>query len=155
MFILKVSTILDKYNIPYAIVGGHAVALHGAIRGTIDIDFITKWDVKNLILIEKAFKEINLFAKLPITPKDLFEFKDDYIKNKNLIAWNFINPDDPSEQVDIMTAFDLKNFSVKKIHIKGNTLNVVSKKDLIKMKKISGRKQDILDIEALEKLDEV
>jgi hypothetical protein len=29
---------LSKCNVPYAIVGGHAVALHGAVRSTIDID---------------------------------------------------------------------------------------------------------------------
>ena len=155
MFILKVSSILDKHNIPYAIVGGHAVALHGAVRGTIDIDFITKWNLENLISIEKALNEINLSSRLPITPKELFDFKDDYIKNKNLIAWNFTNPDDASQQVDIMTAFDLKNFSVRKVHFKGNKLNIISKKDLIKMKRISGREQDILDIKALEKLDEI
>ena len=155
MFILKVSSVLNKYKVPYAIVGGHAVALHGAIRGTIDIDFITRWNLKNLILIKEALHEIGLSAKLPITPEELFDFKDEYIKNKNLIAWSFINFNDPSEQIDVIITFDLKNFSIKKIHVKGSVLNIVSKKDLIKMKKTSGRKQDIQDIEALEKLDEM
>lgn len=155
MFILKVSKVLDKYKVPYAIVGGHAVALHGAVRGTIDIDFITKWSLNNLVTIEKALNEIGLYSRLPITPDDLYNFKDEYIKNKNLIAWNFINPNDPSEQIDVVITFDLKNTSVKRIKVKGQTLNIISKKDLIKMKRQSGRDQDLIDIEALEKLDEV
>ena len=154
MFILKIIKILKKYKVPYALVGGHAVALHGAVRGTIDIDIITKWNLKNLKLIELALNEINLFSRLPISAEDLFNFKDEYIKNKNLIAWNFINHNNPSELVDIIITFDLTNRSVKKIMVKDESINILSKKDLIEMKKISGRKQDLIDIDALEKLDE-
>lgn len=155
MFILRVCDILQKHKIPYAIVGGHAVALHGAIRGTIDIDFITKWSLKNLVAIEKALSEIGLKPRLPITPEDLFNFKDEYIKNKNLIAWNFINPLDPTEQIDVVITFDLANTTSKKIKIKDRTINLISKKDLIKMKEQSGREQDLIDIEALRRLDEI
>ena len=42
VFLLKVASTLNKSQVPYAIVGGQAVALHGAVRGTIDIDLITK-----------------------------------------------------------------------------------------------------------------
>ena len=131
------------------------MALHGAVRGTIDIDFITKWNLRNLTLIEKAFNKIGLFSRLPVTPKEIFHFRKEYIKNRNVIAWNFINPHDPSEQVDLIITSDLKDVSIKKIHVKEKTLNIISKKDLIKMKKDSGREQDILDIQALEKLDEI
>ena len=51
MFLIKVVDKLREKNIPYAIVGGHAVALHGAVRGTLDIDLIIKWTLKNLFLI--------------------------------------------------------------------------------------------------------
>ena len=51
MLILKVAKSFDKHDIPYAIVGGHAVALHGAIRGTLDVDVIIKW---NKSMLEKA-----------------------------------------------------------------------------------------------------
>jgi len=154
MFILKVTNILKKHKIPYAIVGGHAVALHGAVRGTIDIDFITNWNLKNLKLIEKALAEINLTPRLPINPEDLFNFKEEYIKNKNLVAWNFININDPSEQIDVVITHDLKKESVKEIKIQGEFINIISKSGLIKMKKLSAREQDLIDIEALERLDE-
>lgn len=47
MFIHDVCSTLDSEKIPYAIVGGYAVALHGAVRGTIDIDIAILWTLKN------------------------------------------------------------------------------------------------------------
>lgn len=154
MFIIKAIKKLKEHKIPYALVGGHAVALHGAVRGTLDLDFIIKWNLNNLIKLEKAFKEIGLISRLPINPEDLFQFKEEYIKNRNLIAWNFLNPQDPSEQIDIVLTFDLDDVSIKKIKFRGEEINLISKSDLIKMKKKSGRKQDLIDIEALEAIDE-
>lgn len=152
MLLFRVIKKFEKYKIPYAIVGGHAVALHGAVRGTIDIDFITKWALQNLINIQKALSELGLTPRLPITPFDLFNFKDDYIKNKNLVAWNFINLIQPSEQIDIIITLDLAKVTIKRIEVEGHTLNVLGKKDLITMKRQSGRKQDLADIESLEKI---
>jgi len=154
MFILKVCRALSRYKIPYALVGGHAVALHGAVRGTIDVDFITKISLKNFKLIAHALSEIGLSSRLPITPEDLFAFKDEYIKNRNLIAWNFINTKNPSEQVDVVITFDLLGKKIHKMKLNKDVINVISKADLIEMKKISGRQQDFIDIEALEVLDE-
>ena len=152
MFILKVASILDKYEIPYAIVGGNAVCLHGAVRGTIDIDLITVWTLENLTSINAALKEIGLIPKLPITPKQLFQLKDEYLKNKNMLAWNFINPNKPMEQVDVIITIDCAEVSTQKFKLNGQTLSVISKKDLIAMKKASGREQDIEDIRALENI---
>ena len=154
MFILRIIGSLNKYKVPYAVVGGYAVALHGAVRGTIDIDIITEWSLDNLKSIENAFNEINLFSKLPINAEDIYSFKDEYIKNRNLIAWTFINHTDPSELVDIIITYNLKNKTITKVRVKGETINILSKNDLIKMKKKSGRKQDLIDIKALEKLNE-
>jgi len=40
MFILKVCESLSNAKIKYAIVGGYAVALHGVVRGTVDVDLL-------------------------------------------------------------------------------------------------------------------
>lgn len=154
MFILKLAKVLEKNQIPYAIVGGYAVALHGAVRGTVDIDFITRWGLKNLEKIEKALEEIGLSPRLPITAADLFHFKEEYIKNKNLIAWNFFNKHNPTEQVDVIITYGLEGQSLKKLNVQGQVLKILSKKDLIAMKRQSARPQDFADIEALEKLEE-
>ncbi len=152
MFLLKVCNSLKKYRVPYAIVGGHAVSLHGAVRGTVDIDFVINWTKKNLLNAEKALKGIGLTSRLPITGENLFNFKDEYIKDKNLIAWNFFNPTDLTQQIDIIITFDLskKKTIIKKIQ--SSAVRVLVKDELIKMKKKSGRDQDLIDVEALEKI---
>lgn len=155
MFVKKVVDQLEKYRIPYALVGGYAVALHGAVRGTVDVDFIISWSLKNLKLVELSLGEIGLRSKLPIHAEDIFKFKDQYIKDKNLISWNFVNPDSPMEMVDVIITWDLKENMIKKVNVKDKELNILVKKYLIEMKRSSGRKQDLIDIQALEQLDEI
>ena len=54
MFLFKVIDSLEKYKVDYAIAGGYAVALHGAVRGTVDIDFVIKLSKQSFIRAEKA-----------------------------------------------------------------------------------------------------
>ena len=150
MFIHDVCIALDKAKIPYAVVGGYAVALHGALRGTVDIDIAINWTLKNLENVEKAFKKMGLVSLLPIDSNSLFYFRDEYIQNRNLIAWNFYNPENPINQVDIIINYDLKNASTKTIMTSSGKVRVLSRNDLIAMKKASGRPQDLEDVKALE-----
>ena len=154
MFIKKVIGQLEKYHIPYALVGGYAVALHGAVRGTVDVDFVISWSLKNLKLVEQSLSEIGLKSKLPISAEDIFNSRDQYIKEKNLIGWNFFNPDNPLEIVDVIITYDLQENMIQIVDVKDKKINILAKKYLIEMKKSSGREQDVIDIKALEQLDE-
>jgi predicted nucleotidyltransferase len=152
MIIEKVVKSLSKHKVQYALVGGYAVALHGAVRGTVDIDFVIELNQRSYRQAEKALNSIGLKSKLPITADDVFNFREEYINNRNLIAWTFSNPDNPLEIVDIIITEDAKQMkSIIKI-INGTKIKITAIDDLIKMKKKSGRKQDIEDIKALEKL---
>lgn len=152
MFIYRVCQALNEAKIPYAIVGGYAVALHGAIRGTIDVDIAIHWTLKNLEKTEQALKGLGLVSRLPIDAKNTFHFRDEYIKNRNLIAWNFYDPHNPVNQVDIIINFDLKNAHTEIITRRSTKIKILSKMDLIAMKKASGRPQDLSDVEALKNL---
>ena len=152
MFINEVCACFAEAKIPYAIVGGYAVALHGAIRGTVGVDVIIEWTLKNLEKAEAALKKLGLVSILPIDAHSLFKFKNEYIQNRNLIAWNFYDPKRPSRQVDIVINYDLKNLTTKTISNNSKKIRILSKKDLIKMKKASNRPQDLEDVRALESL---
>lgn len=153
MFIHDICSALDKANVPYAIVGGYAVALHGAIRGTVDVDVAIQWSLKNLQNAEHAFKQLGLVSLIPITAEILFQFREEYIQNRNLIAWNFYNPANPLHQVDIIINYDLKSIrNTKPIKTPLGTIRILSLNDLIKMKKASGRPQDLEDVKALNNL---
>lgn len=152
MFLTKLTNALDKHKVPYALVGGYAVALHGVVRGTVDIDFVIRWQKKHLLNACKALESIGLQSRLPLSAEDVFNFRDEYINNRNLLAWNFYNPKDQTEQVDLMINFDLGTKKTANATFDTNKIKVLNKKDLVAMKQASGRPQDLADIEALERL---
>lgn len=152
MFIHDLCLALEKEKIPYAIVGGYAVALHGAMRGTIDIDLVIHWTLKNLQKVEQVFAGLGLVSLLPIKAIDLFHFKEEYIKNRHLIAWNFYDPKNPINQIDLIINYDLQKATTKTITTSQGKLKILSIKELIAMKKASGRPQDLEDVKALENL---
>ena len=148
----RICAALKRAGVRYAIVGGHAVALHGAVRGTVDIDVAISWNRKSLSLTEKALNDIGLVSRLPITADDIFDFRKEYIDNRNLTAWNFYNPDDLAIQVDIIITYDLKGKRTKRIQLVDGPIQILDLRELIKMKRESARPQDIEDVNALERL---
>ena len=63
-----------------------------------------------------------------------------------------ITPDDPLETVDIIITYDLAAKRTKRVELPTGTIQVLSRKNLIDMKRQSGRAQDLEDVAALEKL---
>lgn len=128
------------------------MALHGAVRGTVDVDIALTWNRKELLAAASALVDIGLVSRLPVTAEDVFKFRDEYIINRNLIAWNFYNPDNPVELVDIVINYDLKGRRLKTIDTPAGNIKILGITDLIKMKQASGRPQDLEDMKSLEKL---
>jgi hypothetical protein len=151
-FIHKVCGSLDNSGVRYALVGGHAVALHGAIRGTFDVDIAVDWTQNSLKKTEQALRSIGLESRLPVTAAEIYQFRDEYVRNRNLVAWNFFSPKNPIEQVDIIITYDLKGKKRQRLDTAAGPVHVLNRKDLIDMKRLSGRPQDLEDVSALERL---
>jgi hypothetical protein len=151
-FLERVCEALNRSGVRYVLVGGYAVSLHGAVRGTLDIDVALRWTKHDLLKAEDALQKIGLVSRLPVTALDVFEYRDEYIRNRNLIAWNFHNPVDPSELLDIIINFDAKGKRAVYKQLSTTSVPVLNIRDLIDMKKASGRPQDIEDIKALKTL---
>ncbi|MDH3511846.1 MAG: hypothetical protein OER85_13410 [Gammaproteobacteria bacterium] len=152
LFLNRVCAALADKGVRYAIVGGHAVALHGAVRGTVDVDVALTWNLKYLQAAEQALAEIGLISRLPVNADDVFQFRDEYVTNRNLIGWNFFNPDNLTEQVDIVITYDLKGKQIGTVDTAGGPITILGIRELIEMKRASGRPQDLEDVKALEKL---
>lgn len=151
-FLSKVCRALTEQGLRYAVVGGHAVALHGAVRGTVDVDIALTWSLKSLQGAEQALANIDLVSRLPVSAEDIFQFRDEYVENRNLIAWNFYNLNNPAEQVDIVITYDLKGRRSQRVETVDGPIRILNRKDLIAMKRASGRPQDLEDADALERL---
>ncbi len=151
MFLYEVIDAVESVKINYSIVGGYALALHGIIRATMDVDLVLSLSLKDFELVEKAFLKINLKSRLPIRAQDVIKMRKEYIERRNLIAWSFVDYQNPSRMVDILITEDVANLDIKKISVGGRKIPVASLQDLLAMKLKAARPQDLVDVENLRK----
>lgn len=151
-FLNQICNALQTNRVRYALVGGYAVALHGAVRGTVDVDLVINWDLKTLQRTEAALIDLGLQSRLPISVGDVFHFRDEYIRERNLVAWNFCAPNDPMRCVDLIITLDLKGRRRRKVETRDGPVYILDIDDLISMKEDSGRPQDLADVDALKRI---
>jgi len=151
----------NKKKIKYIVCGGIAVNLLGIPRMTYDLDLLLKLEDENLNKFVKLMKRLGYKAKIPVDIEDFTKKKkrDDWIKNKDIKAFCLVNPKAIVKEIDIVidspVTYDKAITNTKKIKLQRMRIPVIGIKDLIKMKKKSGRKQDYSDIRYLEvKLEE-
>lgn len=77
MFVLNIVNALEKAGIRYALIGGYAVAMHGAVRGTVDIDLVIALDKAQYIALEQAMNQLGLISRLPVSAHEVFQFRED------------------------------------------------------------------------------
>lgn len=147
MFLYELVDALDKHKVRYALIGGFALALHGIVRATIDVDFVLKLTQKDYENAERAFREVGLTSRLPLRAQDIIKMRVEYIKNRHLLAWSFVDFKDPTRQVDILITTDLDDIDTVRLSVGGRKIHVISLKGLLKMKQEAGRPQDLVDAE--------
>jgi hypothetical protein len=152
MFLLRVIQALEEYGVAYAVAGGFAVALHGAVRGTLDIDLVLAQTEKNYIQAEKSLFSLGLKPRLPVDAKLVYQFRKEYIEKRNLVAWSFFNPDRPSEIVDILITKDLRKMRTRSIPYGRFRIRILAIEALIAMKEETDRPQDQADVKALREI---
>jgi hypothetical protein len=147
-----------KHQIKYLIVGGLSVNLYGIPRVTQDIDIIADMNDDNLMMMIKVLKDLGYIPKIPVKPEELTDEikRRSWIEDKNMKAFSFYNEENNFKVIDILlvhpldfsSAFDKKTVKI----IKDIKIYLASIDDVITMKKFSGRKQDLSDIDLLQKL---
>nr|BFD66512.1 hypothetical protein HAGR004_15340 [Bdellovibrio sp. HAGR004] len=147
MFIFEITDAFNAAKLKFAVVGGYALALHGLVRATMDVDFVLSLTKEDFELAEKTLQKVGLQSRIPVRAQDLISMRQEYIENRNLIAWSFVDYKDPSRQVDILITKDLKTMEIEKVSVGGRKIPVASLHELLKMKTESGRPQDLIDIE--------
>lgn len=152
MFLLRIDAALREHNVAYAIVGGHAVSLHGAVRGTLDVDIMISAREQQYVAVEMPLRSINLSSRVPLPPRQIFCERESLAKQKNPVARSFINLDNPAELVDVLVAEDLDQCKVCQMRVASVALPVIALDELIAMKRRIGRPQDLADVDALERL---
>lgn len=133
--------LLNVNKVEYLIVGGYAVGIHGYPRYTGDIDIWINPDSNNIKKMSKVFEDFGFVSNPEI---------EENLKNPE----NIFRIGNPPYRIDIMTDIDGVNFKEcypNKIEkeIDSTLMIFIGYKDLVRNKKASGRKQDLLDLENL------
>lgn len=134
--------LLNENGVKYLVVGGYAFAIHAYPRFTNDIDFFilsTKPNVDKIISVLKEFG----FDISSIGP-------DDLLKKDKVLQLG-----EPPYRIDLLTSIDGVEFEdawERKVYGKygEQVLYFISKEDLKRNKKASGRKKDLDDLNELE-----
>lgn len=132
--LLKVINIFEKEKIPYCLIGGLAVMLHGGRANTIDIDFYVM--VEDLDKVRKAFRKY----RIPNKAAGEYQIKAKYkgIPIDILYADHYIG-------LEIIQRAKSKKLENKKVKI-------ATPEDLIILKTLADRSIDRRDIEELKEI---
>lgn len=148
----------NEAGIRYIVVGGIAVNLYGIPRMTYDIDLLLDMDDRNIESFIQLLKEWGFKPKVPV---DIAEFADgakrnDWIKNKNMKAFNLMNPEWAIREIDVLidTPVDFAKVDrgKKVVMIQNVPVPIIGIDDLIMMKEKAGRQQDVADVRSLKEL---
>jgi hypothetical protein len=133
--------LFNDHRVSYVIVGGYALAFHGAPRFTGDLDIFVKPDPENAARIVAALNAFG-FASLGLTEAD-FEIPDQVIQLG-------VAP----VRVDLITSITgLSWDEVFESQVSSNygdvPVNYIGREALISNKRAVGRAKDLADLEAL------
>lgn len=152
MLIYEIVEAFDKAKLDYAIIGGYALALHGVVRATINVDIVLSLRLADYTLAETILGQLGLKSRIPVRAQDIIKMRQEYIANRSLLAWSFVDYADPTRQLDILITKDLREIKVEKISVGGKKIKVICLADLLNMKQESGRPQDLIDIKSIKDL---
>lgn len=144
----------QKEKAKYLLVGGMATNLHGFARNTADMDILVEMSDKNLAKVVTILKKKGYSVKQPVDPMGIADKKirGGWIKNKNMKAFNFYKHSEHREIdiiIDSPVSYEKAKGNAIQRRVGSLSMPVISLKDLIKMKKKSGRDLDMMDVERL------
>lgn len=133
--------------------------MHGHPRLTADIDLVVDLDPEEAGTALNALKACGLTPRVPV-PIESFvdaETRRGWIEDKGMTVFSLWDPTNPLREVDVFVdhpiPFDeLWTRSLRMSTAGGTQVRVASIADLIAMKELAGRQQDLQDIEALKAL---
>jgi len=137
---------LNAHRVKYLVIGAYAVAIHAQPRATKDLDILVKADPENAKAVFAALAEFGAPMQ-GLTSADFEEPGPFFRMGREPVG------------VDILTAIPGVEFDVawprriEDVFDKATNLraNFISREDLLAAKRAAGRRQDLADIEAIEK----
>lgn len=137
----------NAHNVEYLIVGAHALAAHGHVRATKDLDVWVRPDRANAPRVLQALSDFGA---------PLSDLTEDDLSKKDTIFQIGI----PPVRIDVITNIDGVEFEEAwpdrlEIEFGGVPVFVISRHHLITNKRTSARLQDLADIQQLDAINDI
>ena len=138
-------------DVEFVVIGGVAVAVHGFVRATEDVDLVPAPDRENLDrLVNRLVRED---AHLTLAPERTLgaEERSALYRGRNLSVSTRLGDIDIVQRLPGVPPYaDLSSRAIE-VAAFGLAVRVASRDDLIAMKRASGRQIDLADLEQLER----
>ena len=140
LLLVDVTLILVEQNIPYAVVGALAAAVHGEVRGTADADALLSVSLRQLRPLRAVFERAGFQTELRLGD------------HEDPIPAMLILRDVNENRVELLAGLrglDLDAFArTITVPFHGKSLQIIGLEDFIAMKCYAGGPQDIADAQA-------
>lgn len=152
---------LHRERVRFLVVGGLAVAAHGYLRFTKDVDLVVELDPANVRRAFDALRSAGYLPHAPVTPADFAdaEIRKRLIREKNLVVLAFWSDRHRETPVDVFVTEpfpfgeEYESALVKEL-APGLPVRFLRREALVRMKRSAGRPQDLVDAQELEELGE-
>jgi hypothetical protein len=146
---------LNAAAVRYVVVGGLATVLHGHARLTADVDLVIDLAPGEARKAIEILTRFGLRARAPVDPLSFADaaVRRDWIDGKGMRVFSLYDPSNPMLEVDLFAEHPMdfeelweRSETVKLRHA---VVRIASLRDLIQLKQLAGRPQDLADVEAL------
>lgn len=147
---------LNHANVRYVLVGGLATVLHGYARLTADVDLILDLEPAAARQGMATLTGLGFRPRAPVAADDFADpsTRASWIHEKGMRVFSLWDPARPMCEVDVFVEhpvpFDGLFERAEYVPLTTTTVRVASIPDLVTMKRIAGRPQDLQDVAALE-----
>ena len=139
-------SILNAHRVKYLVIGAYAVAIHAQPRATKDLDILVKADPENAKAVFAALAEFG--APLEgLTSADFEEPGPFFRMGREPVGVDILTAI-PGVEFDAAWSRRLEDVFDEEANLRAN---FISREDLLSAKRAAGRRQDLADVEAIEK----
>jgi predicted nucleotidyltransferase len=147
---------LNDAGVRFIVVGGVAVATHGYLRQTKDIDLVIELQPDNTIRGLRALQTLGYFPRVPVTPEQFADaaLREGWIRDKQMVVLNLFSDSHRQTPIDVFVRepfsfCDEYEAALIDEVAPGLPVRIVSLATLLRMKAEAGRPDDLRDIEQL------
>jgi hypothetical protein len=150
---------LERRGVRYVVVGGLATVLHGYARLTADVDLIVDLTPSEAEKAIAALTDLGFRPRAPVDPAEFAnpDVRASWVREKGMRVFSMYDPAQPMREVDLFVehpiAFDELWARSEMLGLATTSVRVVSIADLIALKRLAGRSQDLEDIAALQAIE--